>query len=290
MRDNMVSVFARGLLLVLMLLSAACSPLALFNGVVPKDGGAAKVGSVAYGAGPRRMLDVYAPTRGRGPWPVIVFFYGGSWSSGERQGYAFVGRALAARGFVVVVPDYRLVPEVTYPGFVEDGAAAVRWVRTNARTYGGDRDRIVLAGHSAGAYIAAMLAVDGRWLGPERAALRGLIGLAGPYDFAPFTAASSQAAFGAWPRPEETQPVTHADAGSPPALLLTGAEDTTVKPRNSDALAAALRRAGVAAEVRRYPGIGHIGILTAVARPLRGRAPVVDDMARFAGEVTRNQD
>jgi acetyl esterase/lipase len=270
------------------LLAAACSPLSLFNGLVPKDGGTRKVASAAYGEGPRRMLDVYAP-RGRSDQlrPVIIFFYGGSWSSGERGGYAFVGKALAARGFVTVIPDYRLVPGVTYPGFVDDGAAAVRWVRANAKAYGGDGERIVLAGHSAGAYIAAMLAVDGRWLGADRKAVRGLAGLAGPYDFAPFTSPASQAAFGGWPRPAETQPVTHADAGAPPALLLTGAEDTTVRPRNSEALAAALRRAGVAAEVKRYPGVGHVGILTAVARPFRGKAPVVADVADFAAHVTR---
>lgn len=275
----------------LALLLGACSPLTAFDTVMPKDRGAARVASgVAYGEGPRRVLDVYAP-RGRGmagrDRPVIVFFYGGSWNSGARGGYSFVGRALAARGFVTVIPDYRLVPEVTYPGFVEDGAAAVRWVRAHAKDYGGDGERIVLAGHSAGAYIAAMLAVDGRWLGPDRAAVRGLAGLAGPYDFAPFNVGAAQAAFGGWPKPAETQPVTWADASAPPALLLAGAEDTTVRPRNSQALGSALRKAGVAAEVKLYPGIGHIGILTAVAKPFRGKAPVVEDLAAFAERVTR---
>jgi acetyl esterase/lipase len=271
------------------LFAAACSPLGVFDTVVPKDRGSTRVASaVAYGEGPRRVLDVYAPTRGAGAArPVIVFFYGGSWNSGVRTGYAFVGRALAARGFVTVMPDYRLVPAIAYPGFVEDGAAAVRWVRRHAKDYGGDGDRIVLAGHSAGAYIAAMLAVDGRWLGPDRAAIRGLVGLAGPYDFAPFTTVVSQAAFGAWPRPAETQPVTWTDASAPPALLLTGAEDTTVRPRNSAALAAALHKAGVAADVKRYPDVGHVGILTAMAKPFRGKAPVVVDVTEFAARVSR---
>jgi acetyl esterase/lipase len=273
----------------LALLLGACSPLSMFDTVIPKDAGGARVASgVAYGEGPRRVLDVYAPTAGRaGPHPVIVFFYGGSWNSGMRTGYAFVGRALAARGFVTVIPDYRLVPEVTYPGFIEDGAAAVRWVRAHAKDYGGNGERIVLAGHSAGAYIAAMLAVDGRWLGGDRSAVRGLAGIAGPYDFAPFTVAASQAAFGGWPKPAETQPVTWAAAGAPPALLLAGADDTTVKPRNSQALAAALRKAGVPEEVKLYPGIGHIGVLTAIARPFRRKAPVLDDVSAFANRVTR---
>jgi acetyl esterase/lipase len=268
------------------LLLGGCTPLSAFNALVPKDSGAERVAAgLAYGEGPRRMLDVYAP-RGPGRRPVIVFFYGGSWNAGARARYSFLGRALAARGFVTVIPDYRLYPEVVYPGFVEDGAAAVRWVRAHAKDYGGDGERIVLAGHSAGAYIAAMLAVDGRWLGVDRAAVRGLAGLAGPYDFAPFSVGASRQAFGDWPRPEETQPVTWAGAGDPPALLLTGAEDTIVRPRNSDALAEKLRGAGVAVELKAYPGIGHIGILTAVARPFRGKAPVVDDVAAFAARVT----
>jgi len=273
------------------LLAAACSPLTAFNSLVPKDGGTRLVArGIAYGEGPRRRLDIYAPRKvADAPRPVIVFFYGGSWNSGERAGYAFVGRALAACGYVTVIPDYRLVPEVTYPGFVEDGAAAVRWVRRHAGEYGGDGGRIVVAGHSAGAYIAAMLAVDARWLGRDRAALRGLAGLAGPYDFAPFTVGASQAAFGAWPNAAETQPVTHVDRTAPPALLLTGAEDTLVRPRNSEALAARMRAAGVPAEVKSYAEVGHVGILTAVARPFRGKAPVVQDIAAFTDRVTTNQ-
>lgn len=163
---------------------------------------------------------MYAPRVSTdGKRPTIVFFYGGSWSSGARAGYAFVGRALASQGFVVVVPDYRLVPTVRYPAFVEDGAAAVRWAEANPGSYGGDGRAIVLMGHSAGAYIAAMLAVDDRWLGDDRAAVKGLVGLAGPYDFLPFDVDASCAAFGEWPRPAETQPVTWAGAGDPPTLL-----------------------------------------------------------------------
>lgn len=273
----------------LALLLGGCTPLSMFNGLVPKDGGARQVAAgIPYGEGPRQQLDVYAPTvPASGPRPVILFFYGGSWNSGARSGYAFVGRALAARGFVTVIPDYRLVPEVVYPGFVLDGASAVRWARAHARDYGGDGNRIVLMGHSAGAYIAATLAVDDRWLGPDRAAIRGLAGLAGPYDFAPFTVGASIQAFGAWRNPAETQPVTWAGAGDPPALLLTGANDTLVRPRNGDTLAARLRAGGVPVEVKRYPGIGHIGILTSIAKPFRGKAPVVDDVAAFAHRVTQ---
>lgn len=270
-------------------LVSACSPLATFDALVPKDGGVALVArDVAYGSDPRQRLDLYAP-RGKAPGklPVILFFYGGSWSSGTRAGYAFVGRALAAEGFIVAVPDYRLVPQVRFPAFLEDGAGAVRWVRAHAMGYGGDPDRLVLAGHSAGAYNAAMLALDPRWLGADRAAVRGWIGLAGPYDFLPLDQPATIAAFGAAPDPTATQPVRFASAGDPTAFLASGTEDTTVRPRNSDVLGAALSAVGVPVERRRYPGIAHIGLLTAIARPFRSRAPVLADMAAFAHRVTR---
>ena len=270
-----------------LLLSVGCTRLSLFDAIVPKDrGGIRAAQGVAYGPDPRQRLDVYVP---RGPTdghrPVVVFFYGGSWSSDERAGYAFVGRALAARGFVVVVPDYRLVPQVHYPAFIEDGADAVRWAEAHAATYGGAPDRLVLVGHSAGAYIAAMLAVDERWLGPARAKVKGLVGLAGPYDFAPFDVDASRAAFGNWPRPAETQPISWAGAGDPPAFLAYGVEDRTVRPRNSAALGARLRAGGVRVELRAYPRLGHIGLLLALARPFRGRAPLLDDMDRFIRDV-----
>ncbi|MEG8038680.1 alpha/beta hydrolase [Sphingomonas sp. LR60] len=263
--------------------AAACSPLSTFDRLVPKDRGSSLVAEgLAYGPGPRQRLDVYAPRSSCGqPRPVVVFFYGGSWSSGTRAGYAFVGRALAAQGFVTVVPDYRLVPEVHYPAFVEDGAAAVRWVTANAGKYCGDGRSVVLMGHSAGAYIAAMLSVDPRWLGRTRAAIKGLVGLAGPYDFAPFDVDASRAAFGQVSDPAETQPVTWAGPGDPPALLLYGTGDTVVRPRNSEALTARLRAGGVAVEQRAYPKLGHVGILLALARPFRGRAPVLNDVSSF---------
>lgn len=279
----------RRLFTLLPLLLGACSPLGAFNSVVPKDrGGVLLAGGQAYGAHPRQRLDIYAPRKlaAGANVPVIVWFYGGSWNSGERGGYAFAGRALASRGFVVAIPDYRLVPEVRYPAFLEDGAAAVKWVRANIAAHGGDPDRLVLAGHSAGAYNAAMLALDPRWLGADRAAVRGLAGVAGPYDFLPLDIASTQNAFGHVADLPTTQPVNHASTGDPPALLVAGADDTLVRPRQTALLAERLRKAGVAAETRLYPGVGHVGVMTAFARPLRGKAPVLDDVAGFAGRVT----
>ena len=271
------------------MLLSACSPLSAFDTLVPKDGGTRRVAhDAAYGAHPRQKLDVYAPRRvGAGPRPVVVFIHGGSWQSGSKNGYGFAGRALAARGFVVAVPSYRLVPETVYPGFVEDGAAAVRWVRANAARFGGDGERIVLMGHSAGAYNVAMLALDPRFLGRDRAAVRGFVGVAGPYSFLPLDGPITRAAFGRAPDLPATQPVNQASAGDPPALLLHGAKDGTVRPENSRVLAERLRAAGVPAEARIYPGVGHVAIVTALARPFRGRAPVLDDTAAFVERVTR---
>ena len=204
-------------------LVAACSPLRTFDALVPKDGGIRVVArDVAFGEGPRHRLDVYAPAGTAEKRPVILFFYGGSWNSGTKDGYRFVGRALAARGFVVVIPDYRLVPDVRFPAFLRDNAAAVRWTRAHVSALGGDPDRLVLAGHSAGAYDAAMLALDPQWLGKDRTAVKGWAGLAGPYDFLPLDQPATVAAFGVAPDPVATQPVTFASAGDPPALLATG--------------------------------------------------------------------
>jgi acetyl esterase/lipase len=267
---------------------AACSPLKMFNTVMPKDGGVRlAVRDAPFGPDPRQRIDIYVPkTTSSRRLPIIVFLYGGSWNSGMKEGYSFVGRALAARGFVVAIPDYRLVPTVSYPAFLVDNATAVRWVRSHSGEFGGDADRVVLAGHSAGAYDAAMLALDPRWLGDDRKAVRGLVGLAGPYDFLPFDGPVVEKTFGEVADPASTQPVTYVRAGDPPAFLATGDKDQVVRPANSDSLARRLEAVGTPVERRRYPRVGHAGLVTAIAKPLRGRAPVLDDMVAFVTRVT----
>lgn len=264
------------------------SPLTAFNRFVLKDpGGRLAAHDIAYGEGSRRQLDLYAPRRrdGRTRLPIIAFFYGGNWASGLKQGYGFVGRALAARGYLVAIPDYRLVPEVRFPAFVEDGAAAVEWIVANAAEQGGDPQCIVLMGHSAGAHIAAMLALDPQWLGEARRSVRGLIGLAGPYDFLPLAGPVTRAAFGQARDLASTQPVNFAAPGAPPALLLHGGGDRTVLPRNSRELARRLAAAGGDSRLKIYPQLGHISILTALALPFRYRAPVLADATAFARDV-----
>jgi acetyl esterase/lipase len=199
------------------LAASACSPLAAFDALVPKDSGVqAIVKDAAFGTDPRQQLDVYRPKAAVAQrLPIIVFLYGGSWRSGTKSGYMFVGRALAAQGFVVAIPDYRLVPQVRYPAFIEDNAAAVAWVAAHAAQIGGDPQRLVIAGHSAGAYNAAMLAYDPRWLGAGQRRIRGFIGLAGPYDFLPFDGPITRAAFAGTKDLASTQPVNFIRRGDP---------------------------------------------------------------------------
>lgn len=263
---------------------SACSPLSLFATFTPKDAAKVPERDVVFGADPRLKLDVYAPRRETAPAPVAVFFYGGSWDSGRRQDYGWVGRALAAQGFLVIVPDYRLYPAVRYPGFVEDGALAVRWAVDHAWALGGDPGRIVLIGHSAGAYNAAMLALDDRYLktaGVDPKVVRAFAGLSGPYDFLPLDGPVTERTFGGYPDLPATQPAAHVRADSPPAFLATGDSDTTVRPRNTRILAAALRAKGVTVEEHHYAGLNHADTVLALSRPFRGKAPVLAEMTAF---------
>jgi acetyl esterase/lipase len=265
-------------------LSAACSPLGALNGLnslTPGDGGVKRVvDGAAFGSDPRQRLDVWAPKRSAAKLPVILFFYGGSWNSGLREGYGFAAQALAARGFVVVVPDYRLVPQVRWPGFVEDGAAAVRWALANVAAHGGDPGKVAVMGHSAGAHIALLLALDRHWGVADD--IRAAVSLAGPADFLPFVAGgAADAALGNAPDLRATQPISFARGDAPPLLLLHGTDDTTVLPRNSERLAAAITAAGGRAEVKLYPKVGHIGILTALSKPFRGKAGTLADSSKF---------
>lgn len=280
----------RALLLALPFLSACTPSLGTFDALAPRDHGASRTGrDFAYGDGPRQRLDVYAPVGRQGALPVIIFIYGGSWSSGDKDDYEFAGAALASHGFVTVIPDYRLVPQVRFPNFIEDCAAAVRWVEEHIAEYGGDPRRVVLVGHSAGAYNAIMLALAGDYLravGVDASAVRGAIGLAGPYDFIPFDVDATRNAFGQAPDPVLTQPVHFARRDAPPLLLLWGEDDTTVGPRNLESLARAQRAIGGSVETKTYENVDHIDILLALSRPFRGRAPVLDDVSAFARRVT----
>ena len=273
------------LLLLMASLLSACSPATAYNRLALFSAGGLQVTrDQAFGDDPRLKLDVYAPRAGGAAKPVLVFIHGGSWSSLNKETHAFVGAAFADEGFVTVVPNYRLVPQVRYPGFLQDNARAVRWARDNARRFGGDPERMVIVGHSAGAYNAAMLALDPRWLeaaGVPKSAVKAWAGLAGPYDFLPLDDPSTIAAFGQAPDLPDTQPINHAGRADPPTFLATGTDDTTVEPRHTRVLAAKLQAAGVPVETRFYPGVGHVGVATALGPLFRGRAPVRRDLTSF---------
>jgi acetyl esterase/lipase len=162
---------------------------------------------------------------------------------------------------------------------MEDAGAALAWVAANIADHGGDPHRIAVAGHSAGAYIAVTLALDPHW--GASAAIKAAIGLAGPYDFLPFDSPVTERTFGHVEDLPATQPINHVRADAPPLLLITGEADTTVRPRHSQALAARMRAAGGEAELIVYPGISHTGPVKAIARPFRGHAPVLADIAAF---------
>ncbi len=248
---------------------------------------------IAYGGDPRQQLDVYMPAARPAGAPVILFFYGGNWTDGKRGDYLFAGEAFASQGFVAVVADYRLYPQVKFPEFIADSAAAFAWTRKNIAGYGGDPRRIFVAGHSAGAYNAAMLAYNPAYLkaaGEDVAEVKGFIGLAGPYDFLPLQSQSARAIFGYPDTSPATQPITFVpDAPGvrlPPALLLTAPDDTVVSPGNSVRLAAKLRAAGGTARELSYPGLDHPRLVGALAAPLRKHfGPVLDDIAQFVRQT-----
>ena len=269
---------------------AGCSPLGVVNAFTPSGTYAVQEG-IAYGSNARQKLDVYEPRAEAGGlppvngYPVVVFFYGGTWRDGARADYRFVGEALAARGIVTIIADYRLYPEVRYPDFLVDCAQAVAWAYREAARYDGDAKRLYVMGHSSGGYNAAMLALDPRWLKPAGLApsqLAGWIGLAAPYEFLPMTNVQAQPVFFHPDYPAGTQPIAYASKAAPRTFLGAPQEDNTVNPeRNTRQLADKLGAAGVPVTVRMYPKAGHATLIGAFARPLRNIAPVLDDVVAF---------
>jgi len=270
---------------------SACSPIKVLNGLVPADTYQFQ-GGIAYGKAPRQMLDVYQPLPStqpaRGARPLVVFFFGGTWTNGDRASYKFVGEALASRGAVVVIPDYGLSPVFTYPAFVRDSALAVKWALDNAAQLGADPKQVYVMGHSSGGYNAAMVALDDRWLaevGASPKQLAGWIGLAGPYDFLPIGDPQAQVAFN-WPAtPPDSQPLAHVTPAAPRALLMAAAKDELVYPdRNTGQMAAALRAAGVPVEVQLFDNLSHVTLIGVFARPIQWLGgPVLPPVMGFLG-------
>ncbi len=278
-----MKIFRRLLAGSLALLGTACSPVDLLNATISTSGLSISR-DLPYGEDVRQKLDIYRPENPPGRLPVVVFFYGGSWQTGSKNDYLFAAVALARRGLVVVVPDYRVYPQVRFPAFIQDSAAAVAWTQRNIPAYGGNVGKLFLMGHSAGAYNAMMLALDPTYLaaaGLSPDSITATIGLSGPYDFLPLTEPDIQAVFSSAPDLALTQPITFADGHNKPVLLLQGSADTTVYPRNVTALAARIRANGGPVEDKFYPGIGHVGMMLAFTPWFSFRAPVLDDIDNF---------
>jgi acetyl esterase/lipase len=256
------------------------------------DGATLQVQAQPYGAGERNKLNIWVPTgtKKTDKLPVIVFLYGGGWYSGARDDYGFAGRAFAKQGFIVVIPDYRIVPEGHWPDFLQDSAAAVAWTDAHIANYGGDPDRIALSGHSAGAYNAVMLALDPQWMkgaGSDPSVIRGVAALAGPYDFAPFEKGGrADVAMGDIRPIERTQPIQFVRADAPPLWLGHGTADTVVRVRNSRNLAAAMHRVGGTATLRTYDGLSHNDLVMALTGPLAYKGPILGEATDFLRGAT----
>jgi acetyl esterase/lipase len=261
---------------------AGCSGPALLSATVPTDN-MVMHRDLAYGGNPRQKLDLYVPSNAATPRRVLVFFYGGGWDSGSKDGYLFAARPFVEAGYIVAIPDYRIYPEVRFPAFVEDGAAALRWVADNVGRYGGETNKVYLAGHSAGAHTAALLALDTRYVQAQRLPatyITAVAALAGPHDFTP-NSATLREIFSTAPDLRQMQPTNFVRPNAAPMFLATGDDDTTVLPRNSINLANALKAKGNAVELKIYPGVGHVGIVTALTPLFDANAPVARDAVEF---------
>lgn len=242
-----------------------------------------------YGPDAEQKLRVYRNGGAGERQPVFLFFHGGAWAHGDPDDYGFIARNIAPEGYVVVLGGYRMNERGRYPAMLEDTAAASRWVRDNIARHGGDPDRIVLSGHSAGAYNSVQVALDRRWLdkaGVPASSISGVVGLSGPYDFHPFDTPRSKAAFESVGAGPDSQPVNHASPDAPAMLLVHGEADTVVRPRNSRALAKALGEAGAPVETLYLPDKNHNDPLLALTHPWRRDPQVFDRVARFLREVT----
>lgn len=249
---------------------------------------------ISYGPEKRQTLDVYVP-KTEGPAdvalanrPVVVFWYGGSWQRGSKSDYRFVGAALAERGFITVLPDYRLYPDAKFPDFLDDAAHAVAWVQQHAQEFGGDPHRVVLMGHSAGAHTAAFLALNREFLarrGGKPEWIAGLIGLSGPYALAPNTRALNRIFAAPWGE-SDWQPVRFVTSQAPPTFIGHGLSDNLVSVRQAEQLRDALRAKGVRVEAELYPSTGHAATIAGFSKPARGSAPTLDETVAFLGSLT----
>ncbi|NGY05875.1 alpha/beta hydrolase [Solimonas terrae] len=260
----------------------ACTSRTVLNDLTT-DKGYTLTADVPYDRAHNLTLDVYSPDNVQNA-PVVVFFFGGRWQEGDKSQYKFVGQALAAQGFLAVIPNYRLYPQVRFPDFVKDGANAVKWARDNAARYGGSAGKLFVMGHSSGAHIAAMLALDEEFLkgvGGSRSWLRGMIGLAGPYDFMPITAPDLRDIFSPVERFAYSQPIFFVDGQNPPLFLVHGEDDKIIDVANTRKLAQAVSKAGGPVETLIYPKLSHDLAIGSFSSVISNHYDVLQQVADF---------
>jgi acetyl esterase/lipase len=271
-----------GVLLVVGGLAFHFAALEIFGFLVPKDHGSRLLArDVAYGDHARQRLDVYAPIEGTGPFPVVVFVHGGSWGTGNKNPYAFAGRALAAQGFLAMVINYRLHPDVQYPVFVQDTALALRWAVAHATDYDGDARKVFAMGHSAGGYNVAQAVLA------EKVDVAGVITAAAPLDFLPLDSPITIKVFGGLQDLPVTQPVNHIHMHAPPFLILHGSADDLVRVRNSTSLDQKLRAAGIVSILKIYEGASHRDLVLSLSTWSRSSAPVLGDVTQFIKDTSQ---
>lgn len=251
-----------------------------------RDRGIELAAEGSYGPHAAQRAEIWVPEGDAPPggFPLVVFSHGGGWHSGEPEDYRFVARTLGDRGYAVALVGYRLVPDGRFPAMLEDTAASLRWVRDRAGDAGADASRVVLIGHSAGAYNVLMMGLDPQWLEkagvPERS-IAGIVSMAGPADFHPFTKDSSRNAMGHVADPQITQPINFARTGSAPILLMHGTVDDVVRPYNSRNLARALEAEGAPVRLIEYDGMSHAGLVMGLSHPFAQSGKVLDPLLEF---------
>lgn len=273
----------------------ACSPTSALNTVVP-SGSYEQHQDIAYADDPRQQMDIYLPTQTPHKSTVVVFVYGGSWEEGDKQDFEFIGQAFARLGYVTVIPNYRLYPQVEFPDFVDDIALALTTLPSKLDAYDicPSGREIILAGHSAGAHTAALIATDHQYLQRQQingadsndVELSALIGLAGPYDL-PLEHERVRDKF-TNVEGDEANPIALATSQAPPTLLIHGESDTVAKPEHAVKFAERLSELGVYAELHTYSRRRHVDLVASLASPLRFWTPAYDDIQAFLNEQNLN--
>ena len=265
----------------------SCSGVDVLNATVP-DSGYTLVEDIDYGPDPRQKLDLYLPTQPTDDSQVIVFVYGGAWRMGEKSDYEFIGQALSSAGHTVIVPDYRLYPEVVFPDFVTDIVLAIESVESASDSNDSvptiDTSNVVLMGHSSGAHSVALIAADPRYLADTDTSVKALIGLAGPYDL-PIELEEVAPVFASATDPDLTNPLKLATDTHPQTLLIHGTDDERVEPRHTRRYFDVLQSLDVDSRMLMVDGASHASVIAVVADPLQSTSEVAPAILAFLDEI-----